>query len=409
MLMPGSAEKWVERASDMLTALKDDVKEPEITAVVEPRCDGARITKAVIEFSGEVPDVEKIEVLNRTVTQREVNGSTVTLYLSENDKASKILPAFEFKPGGPGGPGGPGMGGKPKGPRITHEKKILPPVVEVKIPGIKTPIASSKAVQNIIDDFIPGTYKRILYNLYVPKNYDPAKKYPLVMFTPDASANGSNSKLALYQGIGATCWAEPEIQEKNPCFVLAVEIPLSVQLTNDDHTASDELSDIKALLDETIEKYSIDTKRIYTTGQSQGCMASCELNIRYPDLFAASMLISGHWDIEKMTKLTNKKFFFGLSEGGRGEYPNFNAITDGLEANGVNVSRVRLNFREGFDVNEQKVRAATDGAQVVYAIFDKDTAFPEGEEVAGIAHHNRGWELCYQLKSALEWILAQSN
>jgi predicted peptidase len=229
------------------------------------------------------------------------------------------------------------------------------------------------------------------------------------MFIPDASANGSNAVLALYQGIGATCWASPEIQEKTPCFVLAVEIPLSVRLTDNDHTASDELNDVKDLLDDTIRKYSIDENRIYTTGQSQGCMASCELNIRYPDLFAASMLISGHWDIDKMTSLTNKKFFFGLSEGGMGEYPNFNAITDGLEKNGVKVSRVRLNFREGFEVNDQKVRSASEGAQVVYAIFDKETAFPEGKEVMGIAHHNRGWELCYQLKSALEWILAQSK
>lgn len=416
MVMPGSAEKWVARAADMLSALKNDAPEPVITAVVEPKPDGARITKAIIEFSGSTPDPDALEVVDRTITKREIDGKTVTLYLSDDDKEAKVIPAFEFKPdgpggpggsGGPGGPGGLGGPGKPGGPRIAREKKLRPLAVEVMLPGIKTPVCSTEVSQPVIEDFTQGTYKRVLYNLFVPKGYDPAKKYPLVLFIPDASANGNRAVMALYQGIGATCWASPEVQEKNPCFVLAVEIPISVQLTDNDYTVSEEFNDIKELLDETVRKYSIDTGRLYATGQSQGCMASCELNIRYPELFAASMLLSGHWDIEKMTALTGKKFFFGLSEGGVGEFPNFNAITDGLEERGVKVSRVRLNFREGIDANDEKVRRAAESAQVVYAIFDKETAFPEGVTVPGIAHHSRGWELCFQLKSAINWILAQ--
>lgn len=36
------------------------------------------------------------------------------------------------------------------------------------------------------------------------------------------------------------------------------------------------------------KKYSVDPKRRYATGQSMGAMMSLGLNIKYPDLFAAS-------------------------------------------------------------------------------------------------------------------------
>ena len=90
------------------------------------------------------------------------------------------------------------------------------------------------------------------------------------------------------------------------------------------------------------------------------------------------------------------------------EYPSFNAITDGLEAQGVDVRRIRLNFRDGWEVNNAKVRAAAEGAQVVYVIFDKATAFPDdGKFRPDMAHHSRGWELTYQLEAARDWLFAQ--
>lgn len=85
-----------------------------------------------------------------------------------------------------------------------------------------------------------------------------------------------------------------------------------------------------------------------------------------------------------------------------------NAITDALRKKGVNVATVRLNFRDGFDVNDAKVRTATDGASAVYVIFDEDTAFPDdGKERPAMKHHNRGWELTYQLESARDWLFSQ--
>ena len=186
-------------------------------------------------------------------------------------------------------------------------------------------------------------------------------------------------------------------------------MPKHIFLTNDDNEAAPEIEDIKELADKIIRENPIDEDRIYTTGQSQGCMASCELNLRYPDFFAASLLVSGQWDLEKMSTLTDQKFFIGLSNGGMKEYPFMQAWTKNLKEQGVKVSEVHLNFRDGFIINDEKIRALPDDSRVIYAVFDKETAFPEGAEVNPGSHHGRGWELTYQLKSALEWIFRQKK
>lgn len=390
------------------------VKTPpvEVTAVAQPYPDGQKITKAILAFREEVPDVSQIVVRDRTVTGAKVDGRIVTLELSPEDERADVLPQPPF-----GGPPHKQDGPKPGGPeknepkekrRGIPERHRRPIEVVVHVPGWPEDVRSSKAVQPLVDDFIQDVYQNIQYNLYIPKHYDAGKQYPIVLFIPDASANGSDVLLTLIQGTGATCWVTPEEQAKHPCFVLAPQLDHSVHLTSNDHQASPELEVIKDLLDSIIDRFSIDRSRIYTTGQSQGCMASCELNIRYPDYFAASMLVSGHWDIEKMTKLTNCRFFIGLSEGGRGEYPNMTAIAEGLAANGVKVATVRLNFRDGWEINNAKVRQAAAGAQVMYVIFDKDTAFPDdGRQRPDIAHHNRGWELTYDMEAARDWLFAQ--
>jgi predicted peptidase len=49
-------------------------------------------------------------------------------------------------------------------------------------------------------------------------------------------------------------------------------------------------------------------------------------------------------------------------------------------------------------------------AQVVYVVWEAATIFPDdGTDHPQIDHHNRGWELTYQLKSAQEWLFRQKR
>ncbi|WP_246830467.1 hypothetical protein [Neisseria sp. HMSC077D05] len=66
----------------------------------------------------------------------------------------------------------------------------------------------------------PQTGKEMQYNLYTPKNLEPGRKYPLVMFIADASTAGKGVKAPLMQGYGGIIWATDEAQAKHPTFVL---------------------------------------------------------------------------------------------------------------------------------------------------------------------------------------------
>lgn len=399
MLMRGAAEAWVDKTAAALKELKNGITLPVVTAVAESRPDGERITQAIVEFEKTPTDVLGLGVSGRTVTGRFVQGNVVTLILSEEDENAFVIPKPERSPGGP----------RPGGRPVIPERRRGPVSVAVTLPGTSLQARSTKAIEPVIDDFVQGQYRSMLYNLFTPKNRVAGEKYPLVLFIPDASANGSNPLIALSQGIGATVWADPEWQADHPCYVLAIEVPKSVHLVNDGNQAAPELEDITALLNQVMRENDVDADRIYITGQSQGCMAACELNLRYPNLFAASLLVSGQWDLEQMSTLTNKKFFIGLSEGGPREYPFMQAWTARLRNAGADVKELRLNFRDGWTVNEEKVRAVGD-AQVVYVVWEKATAFPDdGVEHPQMAHHNRGWELTYQLRSAQEWLFRQKK
>ena len=105
------------------------------------------------------------------------------------------------------------------------------------------------------------------YNLFLPQNYDPAKKYPLVFFVADASTNINNVKTPLFQGNGATVWATSEEQEKHECIVLAPQYTADMveslgMMTTDANEWTPGLSLITNLLFDCIDRYSVDRNRI---------------------------------------------------------------------------------------------------------------------------------------------------
>jgi predicted peptidase len=283
-------------------------------------------------------------------------------------------------------------------------------VDETILPAWKDEIVSDKASQPVVEDFYQCEYKGLQYNLFIPKDYDEKKLYPLVMFIADASINSDDPFVPLVQGFGGVIWATPEEQAKHPCFVLVPQIPHGVPLTNDDFVASPELEFLKDLVDNVVNKYSIDRNRIYTTGQSQGCMASCELNVRYPDYFAASLLVSGQWNPETMAaKLAKKNLFIALSEGGPKEFPGMNAVIAALEAAGAQVARAYLNARKSkTEINADVKALIASGANILYAVYDAKTVLPDdGQEYPQIVHHFRGWEITYDIEAIRDWLLSQ--
>ena len=187
------------------------------------------------------------------------------------------------------------------------------------------PSQTDPQLQAVIDEAAPKfesfTYTdeetgiTLEYSLYIPEGYEENSEssYPLVMFIPDATGAGLSSSQIVSGYYGAAVWASAEDQAKHASFVLVPSYTETV--TDDNWNASEQLDATVSLIESLVSSYNIDENRLYTTGQSMGCMSSLYLNSKYPDLFAASLYVSGQWDISVLDVLENQTFFYVTAGG----------------------------------------------------------------------------------------------
>lgn len=173
--------------------------------------------------------------------------------------------------------------------------------------------------QNIADQFLTFTYESMPYRLYVPENYDPSVSYPLVLFLHGGGERGTDNERQLLGNDGAIIWATPENQAKNQSFVLAPQARMSHDggfgiTRNSDNIVnlarvfefSQDLGTAYDILQNVTEEYNIDMDRLYSTGLSQGGYGTFNLNIAYPELFAAMVPIAGGGNPETAHVLKDK-------------------------------------------------------------------------------------------------------
>src|SRR3984885_11585528 len=79
-----------------------------------------------------------------------------------------------------------------------------------------------------VQGFAAGSYRSssgetMLYRLFVPSDYDPARKYPIVLWLHGAAGRGADNVSQLSGGNfpGSHIWTNPEIQQKYHSFVVA--------------------------------------------------------------------------------------------------------------------------------------------------------------------------------------------
>lgn len=269
---------------------------------------------------------------------------------------------------------------------------------------------SDKENNHIADLFTQAHFRDVDYNLFIPEDYDPAKKYPLVLFIHDAGVMGVNPRITLEQGIGATIWATPEEQAKHPCFILAPQHAKELPITNDDYEATEDLETIKALCDELTERYSIDRDRIYTTGQSMGFMTSLELMIRYPDYFAAGLVPAGHWDLERTVKLWPLNLWMFLSDEDKGGVRML-VLPEMAEKLGGKIGFYQWSADQPISrLSELVEEVEDDGTTFHLTEFVGDTIWRRSQpDRTNGGGHNGTWHLVYQIEAVRDWLFRQSK
>ncbi|MFN0048828.1 MAG: prolyl oligopeptidase family serine peptidase [Cytophagales bacterium] len=159
--------------------------------------------------------------------------------------------------------------------------------------------------------YISSKNDTLLYRLLEP-DYNPSRKYPLVVFLHGSGESGSDNNAQLKWGV--MNFATDQMMMSHPSFVLAPQCPANMawpnitDLENLDNLRmsakpSKPMKLVRELIAQLVKNQPIDTNRIYITGVSLGGMGTFDAMMRYPDLFAAAVPVCGAGDLTKASTI----------------------------------------------------------------------------------------------------------
>jgi len=396
-----------------------------VTAITEVYGDGQRLSAVVLEYDA-ILDTTKLKSTDFSVeggrvakayantcaakASRGINGSFVVLELAPSPRKPSLMPP---RTGNGPDKGRPPAGGGPKlGDRAQAAPTPLPLSAQVRQTGVLItasgstypaagPWKSSQTLDLVVRDFRQAVFEDprypgqpLMYNLYVPKDYNPARKYPLVLFMHDAGVVSLNPTQTLTQGQGAIAFASPEAQARHACFVLA---PQYDRVITDNTTTTDQMDITVDLMKDLATRYSIDTDRLYNTGQSMGGMVSIAMDIKYPELFAASFLVACQWDPAQVAPIANKPMWIVVSEGDTRAKPGEDAILEVLKPLGATVAQATWSAEASHQEIQRNVEAlAASGTSIHYTVY-------QGGD------HRYTWQYAYGMEGIRDWLFGQAR
>ncbi|MCI8999263.1 MAG: pyrroline-5-carboxylate reductase [Muribaculaceae bacterium] len=312
---------------------------------------------------------------------------------SASDRQDDSITARHERKGGK--PGGPQLGTPGGGPVIDKSSDpTLQAMIKELVPKFR---------QLEFTDSATGITMK--YNLFTPSNLKQGEKYPLVLFIADASTPGTDPTTPLTQGYGGLIWATDEWQSSHPCYVLVPQF--SGVAVNDAYKHTDEVDVAIRLLRNVSDANSVDTSRLYTTGQSMGGMISMYYNVAYPDIFAASIFVDSHWDTATFPELARHKFIYFIA-GDKGKaFADMKPLEEAAEKDGVQYTFASWSAR--LPESRQSELAATmleKGAPVNLFQFEPGTVLPadgKGSE------HMYSFDYAYRIPSVRHWLFEQSQ
>lgn len=411
-------------AESTITLKTEKIKYPRgirnVTSVTEVFGTGQQITHIILEFNEKVVN-SQLTKNTFTVSDRTVEK----IYSNDRPERTDIVKdgryvIIELNPKDNGaslrleGNDEVGFQMKKATSKITQKEDIL--FTNGKKLEKSIAILENNKIRNlIVENFKQFVYKdpktgtSVKYNLYIPKNYDKNKKYPLVLFMHDMGVLSEDTKTTLLQGNGAISFATPEEQARHEAFVLAPQYSRQVVDDNGDIT-SDLDATVNLIRDYLLLKYSIDEKKLYATGQSMGGMMAIVMNYKYPELFAASYLVACQWDPKEVSTMAKNNLWITVSTGDVKAYPGMNAITSELIKRGAAVAKDtwRADYTDAqFLEGARKVIAQK--SNIKYTTLEKGTNPYLPKDANPGSEHSGTWKIAYNIPGIKDWMFLQAK
>jgi len=122
-----------------------------------------------------------------------------------------------------------------------------------------------------------------VYQVFIPANYDPKVKWPVILFQHDGTSRGSDNQKQLLIGLG------PVVKAQEATWKAITIFP---QTDTNEPLRPGFMRVGPAALDSVRMHYNVDPDRIYLTGISSGAIFSYEYLYLHPNVFAAFVPIS---------------------------------------------------------------------------------------------------------------------
>lgn len=321
--------------------------------------------------------------------------------ISESVETSISADDHEFKQGGPQGMrGGMGAGANflDKDAKANLEKVSA----EVK----------DKYKEFVYEDKETGLY--INYGLFIPESYGRSNKvYPLIMFIGDATTTGNTVSQILENCIGSVIWATAEEQKKHECFVLVPTFNESlIDDSNGNLSISKYMDVIIRMIDKIKDDYDIHKDKIYSTGQSMGCMTSLYLTANNPDLFAATLLVDGQWEISQIQGIKDRKFVYFAAEGDKKAYEGQTNVKNYLRENSVDYAEVKdVDAKlDAESLNKIADELFAKGLDKNFITWKLNSTYEKGESNGSKAgEHMTSFYYGYNIERVRDWIFEQTK
>ena len=158
--------------------------------------------------------------------------------------------------------------------------------------GAPAAVAADAASPFLARVYTNASGKKLPYRLLLPQDYDPQKKYPIILYLHGAAARGSDNAEPLKWG--PELFLDPALRGKHGFLLVVPQAPRDSGWTEWSWMGAPEETPALAmslqLVTEALPRdYSIDAKRRYLTGVSMGGHAVWVTLVRHPGMFAAAV------------------------------------------------------------------------------------------------------------------------
>jgi len=222
------------------------------------------------------------------------------------------------------------------------------------------------------------------YQVYLPENWSPNQKWPIILFLHGAGERGSDGLLQTQVGIATA------IRNDRSRFPVIVVIP---QCLKDSWWTQPDMEEVAlATLSAASKEFKGDAKRTYLTGLSMGGYGSWSLAAKYPGKFGAIVPICGGIALPEHLRQQHPE----LAKDAYGDDPKSYADV------AAKIGKTPVWIFHGGDDPVVPV----EGARKMEAAIKAAGGNVRYTEYPGVGHNS--WDKAYAEPELMTWLLAKS-